>query len=68
MGIIVSKNARDARRLEPSGFPDEAYMQDYITRNPTVLPFDELDGGDQIIAAVAAALPGRTGLPDRHDD
>lgn len=49
MGIIVSKNARGARRLEPSGYLDEAYLQDYIARNPGVLPFDELDGGDRFL-------------------
>lgn len=49
MGIIVSKNARNARRLEPSGFVDEAFLQEFITNNPGILPLDDVDGGDRFL-------------------
>lgn len=34
MTIIVSKNGKDSKKLETADFPNEDYLQEYITQNP----------------------------------
>ncbi|MBS3821945.1 MAG: hypothetical protein KGY81_09320 [Phycisphaerae bacterium] len=51
MAIIVSKNGRNAQKLEPSSYADEAYLQQYILQNPESLPLDEIDENIRLLVA-----------------
>lgn len=43
MSLIVSKDGKDAKKLQPSSFNQEDYLQQYIYNNPDVVPIDEID-------------------------
>lgn len=43
MAIIVSKNGKNAEKIEPSSFPREADLQAYIAENPEALPLYEIE-------------------------
>ena len=34
MTIIISKDGKGSQKLDPSDFPNEEYLQKYITENP----------------------------------
>lgn len=38
MTIIVSKNGKDSKKLEHTDFPNEDFLQQYITENPDSIP------------------------------
>jgi hypothetical protein len=42
MSIIISKDGRNARKLEQTVIEQEEYLQQYIHANPEALPLDEL--------------------------
>jgi hypothetical protein len=42
MSIIISKQGKNARRLQRTSIQQEEYLQAYIHNNPDVLPLDEL--------------------------
>lgn len=42
MSIVVSKNGKDAQKLDKAHFADEDYMQEYIHNNPESIPIYEL--------------------------
>jgi hypothetical protein len=42
MSIIISKQGKNARRLQRTSIHQEEYLQAYVHNNPDVLPLDEL--------------------------
>jgi len=42
MSIIISKDGKNARRLDPSNFQSEDYLQNYIYENPDAVPLYEI--------------------------
>ena len=42
MSIIISRQGKNARRLQRTSIQQEEYLQAYIHNNPDVLPLDEL--------------------------
>lgn len=42
MSIIISKQGKNARRLQRTSIQQEEYLQAYVHNNPDVLPLDEL--------------------------
>jgi hypothetical protein len=54
--IIVSEGGRNARRLEPSGFELEDHLQEYIFRNPDVIPLEDLEVGTRLFIAAREFL------------
>lgn len=61
--IIVSEGGRNARRLEPSGFELEYHLQEYIFRNPDVIPLEDLEAGTRLFIA-AREFPTPSGPID----
>ena len=51
MTIIVSKNNKDAKRIEELSFKYEDNMQEYILNNPDVIPLYEIDEGIKLFIA-----------------
>ena len=43
MSLIISKNGKDAQRLNQSSFDKEDYLQQYIYDNPDAVPVYEID-------------------------
>jgi hypothetical protein len=63
MAIIITRNGRNAERLEPSPFRDEAQLQAYILANPESLPLGELDEDIRLLV-VAREFPTESGPID----
>jgi hypothetical protein len=63
MPIIVSEGGRNARRIEPSGFDLEDHLQEYIFRNPEVIPLDDIEAGTRLFIA-AREFPTPSGPID----
>jgi hypothetical protein len=42
MSIIISKDGKNARKLDTTSIAEEAYLQQYISDNPNSLPLDEI--------------------------
>ena len=42
MTIIISKNGRDSQKLEHTDFPNEDYLQKYISDNPDCIPLYDI--------------------------
>jgi hypothetical protein len=51
MAIIVSKNNKDAHKLDPSDFSLEAQMQEYIYDNPNVIPLYDIRADIRLFVA-----------------
>ena len=49
MSIIISKQGKDAQRLERTVIPQEEYLQQYILDNPDSLPLHELKADIQLL-------------------
>ncbi len=60
MSMIVTKNGRDARRVETSGVPAEDFLQEYIARNPEALPFSELRDDLRLVPSRGGQIIGRS--------
>jgi hypothetical protein len=43
MTIIISEDGKDAKRVSPSGFDKEDFLQNYIYNNPDAVPVYEID-------------------------
>ncbi len=63
MSIIISRNGKEGRRLEPAAVPDEEYLQRYIRDNPGILPLDEI-GNDLRLLVLAREFPTGSGPID----
>lgn len=42
MTIIISKDGKDSQKLYSSDFPNEDYLQKYITENPDIIPLSDI--------------------------
>lgn len=49
MSIIISKSGRNAIKLDKSGVNSENYLQEYIYKNPDILPLDEYKDDLQLL-------------------
>ncbi len=63
MSVIVTKAGKEARRLEPSGIPQETFLQEYIVANPEALPLSDLRD-DLTLLIVAREFPTTSGPID----
>lgn len=63
MGIIITRKGTDAKRLQPSGFQNEDYLQNYIANNPESLPLDEI-GEDVQLMIIAREFSTSSGPID----
>jgi Endonuclease NucS len=63
MAIIISKNGKDARRLEETGVENEDYLQRYVFDNPESLPVDTIKDGARLMV-IGREFPTASGLVD----
>ena len=63
MAIIISKNGRNAQKIEKSGFEQEDYLQRYIYNNPESLPLYDIKE-DIRLFIVAREFPTNSGPVD----
>jgi predicted transport protein len=49
MTIIVSKSGKNAQKIETSKFPNEDYLQKYITENPESIPLNEIKDNTKLL-------------------
>ena len=63
MAIIVSKDRKDAQRLEPTEFGLESEIQEYIYDNPGVIPLYDIDADIRLFVA-AREFPTKSGPID----
>lgn len=63
MAIVVSKNGKNAIRLDQSAFDDEDRLQQYIYDNPDVIPLSESEEGIRLLI-LAREFPTNSGLID----
>ena len=49
MVIIVSKNNKDARKVNQTNIKEEAYLQKYIHENPDTIPVYEIDENKRLL-------------------
>ena len=63
MAIIVSKDGRNAKRVEPTPIAQEDYLQNYIHQNPEAIPVTELKEGTKLLI-LAREFPTESGPID----
>lgn len=63
MSIVISRNGKEGRRLEPAAILNEEYLQRYIRDNPEVLPLDEVGSGLRLLV-LAREFPTGSGPID----
>lgn len=63
MAIIISKNGKDARRVEQSAMREEDYLQEYVAENPESLPLGEIKEGTKLLV-IAREFPTNSGPID----
>lgn len=63
MAIIVSKNGKDAVKLDPSDFQLEDHLQEYIHRNPEAIPLYEINEDIRLLV-LAREFPTGSGPID----
>lgn len=63
MPIIISKEGRDARKLEKTGFKEELELQKYIENNPESIPIEDVKEDAKVII-LAREFPVHTGSID----
>ena len=63
MSIIISKNGKDAKKIDKTGFDKEAYLQKYIQDNPESIPIYELKE-DRKLLVVKREFPTNAGPID----
>ena len=49
--IIISKNGKDAKKIERAELESESVLQEYIYNNPEVIPIDEIESGLKLFVA-----------------
>lgn len=42
MPIIISKNGKNAKRVERTSFKEEKELRDYISENPDCIPIEDI--------------------------
>jgi hypothetical protein len=63
MVIIVSKNNKNAKKIDKTGVPSESYLQEYIHDNPEAIPIYEIDKNKRLIV-VSREYPTNSGPID----
>jgi len=63
MTIVVTKSGSKARIVRPSGFQEEALLQDYIQKNPEVIPVHQIDETKKLLI-LTRELPTASGPVD----
>ena len=63
MSIIISKNGRNAKKIDKSDFQKENYLQEYIQNNPDSIPIYELKE-DKKLFVVKREFPTNAGPID----
>jgi hypothetical protein len=63
MSIIISKEGKNARKIDPTGIDEETYLQQYISDNPNSLPLDEI-AEDIRLLIIAREFPTKSGEID----
>ena len=63
MAIIISKEGKDAKKVERQPFEQEAELQQYICENPEALPLDEVKEGIRLLV-LAREFPTNSGPID----
>lgn len=63
MAIIISRNGKDAQRIDQQPITDESYLQKYVSENPNALPLDDL-APDARLLVVGREFPTRSGPID----
>ncbi len=63
MSIIISKDGKNARRLDPSNFQSEDYLQNYIYENPDAVPLYEIKENINLLI-LAREFPTNSGPID----
>jgi len=63
MVVIVSKNNKNAKKIDKTGVPNEAYLQEYIHDNPDAIPIYEIDENKRLIV-VSREYPTNSGPID----
>ena len=61
MAIIISKNGKNAQKIDKSDFEKEDYLQKYIHDNPESLPLYEIKEDIKLLI-VAREFPTNSGL------
>jgi hypothetical protein len=49
MTIIISKNGKDAKKIERSLIDKEDYLQNYLLENPEIIPVSDIDAGARLL-------------------
>lgn len=49
--IIISKNGKNAKKIEKSDLESESVLQEYIYNNPEAIPIDEIENGLKLFVA-----------------
>ncbi|MBR0415852.1 DUF91 domain-containing protein [Candidatus Saccharibacteria bacterium] len=49
--IIISKNGKNAKKIEKTEFASESVLQEYIYNNPESIPIDEIEDGLRLFVA-----------------
>lgn len=63
MAIIISKNGKNAQKIDKSDFEKEGYLQNYIHENPESIPVYEIDE-DKKLFVVAREFSTESGTID----
>lgn len=63
MSIIITREGRDARKIEPISIPKEDYLQQYIQTNPESLPMEDIQEDLRLLVA-AREFPVASGSID----
>ena len=49
MTIIISKNGKDAKKVERTQIVSEDYLQDYVLENPDIIPVSDIETGTRLL-------------------
>jgi hypothetical protein len=63
MGIIISQDGKNARKIDKADFENEDYLQNYIHENPGSIPVYEIEE-DKKLLVVAREFPTESGPID----
>ena len=63
MSLIITKNGKDAQKLDPTNFVDEKELQAYLYENPDIVPVYEIDEDIKLLI-LAREFPTNSGPID----
>ncbi len=63
MTIIISKNGKDAKKIERSQIESEDYLQKYVIDNPDIIPVSDIDAGTRLLV-LTREFPTQSGPID----